>query len=84
MIDDWEQTKRDHARIERLIQQKRGQLKEILRSLKTFGINSLAEGIAAKKAGGEKERQAAVTWTKAEKAWRPKFEKVKELLEDSE
>lgn len=84
MMDDWEQKKRDVAKLENLHAQMSGRKKEILRRLKQFGIKSLKEGIAAKKDGHRKEVEAAVRWQKAVEAFEPVYEEVKSLLEEME
>ena len=84
MMDDFEQTKREVAALEKLHAQMTGRKKEILRRLKAFGINSLAEGIAAKKDGHRKEIAAAEKWNAAVKKFGPIHERVKELLRGAE
>lgn len=78
--NDWEQAKRDVAKLEKLHAQMSGQKKEILRRLKAFGIGSLKEGIAAKKNGLKAEHGAMKEWTEAIDEFQPEYEKVKDLL----
>lgn len=85
MLDsEWEQAKRDVIKLERLHQQQSGRKKEILRRLKEFGINSLKEGVAAKKKGQKDELAAAEKWNAAMKKFGPHLERIRKLLEDVE
>ena len=82
--NEYEQLKRDVAKLERLHAQMTGRKKEILRRLRAFGIKTLKEGIAAKKEGLSLELAAAEKWDMAMEEFKPVYKRIKELLRRAE
>lgn len=84
-MDDWSQTKREVADLQRLFDRVTGREAEIRKRLRReFGVKTLAEAIKALRAAEAAEREAAVVWADAEKEFRPHLNKVKELLGEAD